>query len=106
MKIDDVAVYNYIIPSDYAPKPQPVKPDGDYEVGMQMYSMWNEGNHFGWDWITSYPDRIPYLGTYAEGQPEVADWVTKWQVEHGFTFRTEIFCRATQNINQPVKLPI
>ena len=105
MKIDDVAVYNYIIPSDYAPKPQPVKPDGDYEVGMQMYSMWNEGNHWGWDWITSWPNRITYLGTYAEGKPEVADWVTKWQVEHGFTFRTEIFSRAAANKNQPVKLP-
>ena len=106
MRIDDIYVYNYVIPSDYVPKPEPVKPEGDLEIGMQMYSMWNEGNHFGWDWITAYPDRIPYLGTYAEGQPEVADWVTKWQVEHGFTFRTEIFTRALQNLNQPVKLPI
>ena len=105
MKIDDVMVYNYIIPSDYVPKPEPVKPAEDIEVGMQMYSMWNEGNHWGWDWITSWPDRITYLGTYAEGKPEVADWVTKWQVEHGFTFRTEIFSRAPHNVNQPVKLP-
>jgi len=105
MKIDDVAAYNYIIPSDYVPEPQPVKPEGNIDVGMQMYSMWNEGNHWGWDWITSWPERITYLGTYAEGKPEVADWTIKWQVEHGFTFRTEIFSRANQNLNQPVKLP-
>ena len=105
MRIDDVAVYNHIIPSDYVPEPQPVKPEGDLEVGMQMYSMWNEGNHWGWDWITSWPDRITYLGTYAEGKPEVADWTIKWQVEHGFTFRTEIFSRAAANKNEPVKLP-
>ena len=105
MRIDDIYVYNHVVPSDYVPKPEPVKPEGDLEIGMQMYSMWNEGNHFGWDWITAYPDRIPYLGLYAEGKPEVADWVTKWQTEHGFTFRTEIFSRAPQNLNQPIKLP-
>ncbi len=104
MKIDDVQVYDDITPSDYVPAPQPVKPEGDLEVGMQMYSMWHD-NHFGWDWITSYPDRIPYLGLYAEGKPEYADWVTKWQTEHGFTYRTEIFSRAVANKNQPVKLP-
>ena len=105
MRIDDVAVYNNSLPSDYVPMPQAVKPDGDIEVGMQMYSMWNEGNHWGWDWITSWPNRITYLGTYAEGKPEVADWTIKWQVEHGFTYRTEIFSRANANLNQPVKLP-
>lgn len=105
MKIDDVQVYNDIIPSDYVPTPNPVKPDGGIDVGMQMYSMWNEGNHWGWDWITSWPERISYLGTYAEGKPEVTDWTIKWQVEHGFTFRTEIFSRANHNLNKPVKLP-
>ena len=104
MRIDDVQVYYDITPSDYVPKPEPVKPEGDLEVGMQMYSMWHD-NHFGWDWITSYPDRIPYLGLYSEGKPEVADWVTKWQTEHGFTYRTEIFSRAIDNLNQPIKLP-
>ena len=103
MRIDDVQVYYDITPSDYVPKPEPVKPEGDLEVGMQMYSMWHE-NHFGWDWITAYPDRIPYLGTYGEGFPEVADWVTKWQTEHGFTFRTEVFVRAVANKDAPVKL--
>ena len=104
MRIDDVQVYYDITPSDYVPAPEVVKPEGDLEIGMQMYSMWHD-NHFGWDWITAYPDRIPYLGLYSEGKPEVADWVTKWQVEHGLTFRTEIFSRAENNINQPVKLP-
>ena len=104
MRIDDVQVYYDIKPSDYVPKPEPVKPEGDLEVGMQMYSMWHD-NHFGWDWISSYPDRIPYLGLYSEGKPEVSDWVTKWQLEHGFTFRTEIFSRAVANKGYPVKLP-
>ena len=104
MRIDDVQVYYDITPSDYVPAPEVVKPDGDLEVGIQMYSMWHD-NHFGWDWITAYPDRIPYLGLYSEGKPEVADWVTKWQTEHGFSFRIEIFSRAVANKNQPVKLP-
>jgi len=104
MRIDDVQVYYDITPSDYVPAPEPVKPEGDLEVGMQMYSMWHD-NHFGWDWVSAYPDRIPYLGLYSEGKPEVADWVTKWQTEHGFSFRTEIFSRAVANVNQPVKLP-
>ena len=104
MRIDDVQVYDDITPTDYVPAPQPVKPEGGLEVGMQMYSMWND-NHFGWDWISAYPDRIPYLGLYSEGKPEVADWVTKWQTEHGFSYRVEIFSRATANLNQPVKLP-
>ena len=104
MRIDDVQVYYDITPTDYVPKPEPVKPEGDLEVGIQMYSMWHD-NHFGWDWISAYPDRIPYLGLYSEGKPEVADWVTKWQTEHGISFRIEIFSRATANINQPVKLP-
>ena len=104
MRIDDIQVYRDITHADYVPKPEPVKPDADLEVGMQMYSMWHN-NHFGWDWITAYPERTPYLGLYGEGYSEVADWVTKWQVEHGFTFRTEIFSRAVANKNKPVKLP-
>lgn len=103
MRIDDIEVYDDITPTDYVPAPNPVKAEG-IDIGMQMYSMWHD-NHFGWDWITSYPDRIPYLGTYAEGKPEVADWTIKWQTEHGFTFRTEIFSRANANKNQPIKLP-
>lgn len=105
MRIDDVFVYDAHLPVDYVSKPIPAPAENGMKVGMQMYSMWNEGNHYGWDWITSYPDRIPYLGTYAEGTPEVADWTTKWLVEHGFEFRTEIFCRAVANKNQPIKLP-
>ena len=104
MRIDDVLVYDDITPSDYVQKPEPVKPEGDLEIGMQMYSMWHD-NHFGWDWVTAYPDRIPYLGTYAEGKPEVADWTIKWQTEHGFSYRTEIFSRAVVNKNEPIKLP-
>ena len=104
MRIDDVQVYYDIKTSDYVPAPNPVKPEGDLEVGMQMYSMWHD-NHFGWDWVSAYPDRIPYLGLYSEGKPEVSDWVTKWQLEHGFTFRTEIFSRAVANKGNPVKVP-
>jgi len=104
MRIDDIQVYRDVTQADYVPAPTPVKPDGNLEVGMQMYSMWHN-NHFGWDWVTAYPERTPYLGQYGEGYPEVADWVTKWQLEHGFTFRTEIFSRATANNNRPIKLP-
>lgn len=105
-RIDDVYVYCVPpLPKDYVEAPKPANPKGDLHVGMQMYSMWNEGNHLGWDWITAYPSRIPYLGTYNEGNKEAADWIIKWQVEHGIDFQINIFARAAANKNNPVKLP-
>lgn len=74
-------------PEDYPSEPVVPKKIGDYSIGMQCCNMWREGMHLGWDVIEPYPERRPYLGYYAEGNPEVSDWEIKWQSEHGVDFQ-------------------
>lgn len=69
--------------SDYPSAPDVVKSD-DYHIGMIFYPMWREGIHYGWDLITPYEERTPYLGYYTGGSREAADWDSKWLLEHGF----------------------
>ncbi len=53
--LDDIFVYPFQpYPVDYVPSPIPV-PHGSYRVGVQVCNLWREGNHFGWDWISSDP---------------------------------------------------
>lgn len=68
---------------------------------MLMYSMWREGIHYGWDRISPYDDRTPYLGYYTEGQTEVADWEIKWQKEHGIDYQVYPFPLADSDA--PIK---
>ena len=106
MRIDDVVLYKDIpLPDDYVSAPEPTKTKDGLHTGMLHYSMWNEGNHYGWDYISSYKDRIPYLGFYDERSPEVWDWTIKFEVEHGVEFMIHNFCRGNMNFDQPVKLP-
>lgn len=74
-------------PEDYCPEPQPVKPKDGIELGMQFCPMWRNGYHVGWDSLITDKRRLPYLGCYDEGDPEVNDWITKELLEHGFTFQ-------------------
>lgn len=100
---DDVAVYEKCEkPADYVPEPEPVESEGN-DLAMMMYSMWREGNHYGWDRISPYEDRKPYLGYYTEGNTEAADWEIKWLVEHGIDYQVYPWCRQENNLNQPVK---
>lgn len=91
MKFTDVFVY--IIqpePEDY-PKP-PVLPEKDerYVTGMNICSLWHNGEHVGWDAISAFKDNLTYLGFYDEGLPETADWEIKWMAEHGLD--CEFYC--------------
>ncbi len=100
---DDIIVYEKLpLPSDYVPEPQPVESEGS-DLGMLMYSLWREGIHYGWDRISPYENRKPYTGWYTEGSPEVADWDTKWLVEHGFDYQVFTWSRENENANLPVK---
>ena len=74
-------------PEDYCPEPVPVKPKDGIELGMQFCPMWRNGYHVGWDSLNMDKRRIPYIGFYDEGNPEVNDWITKDLLEHGFTFQ-------------------
>ena len=84
--LDDIQVYPFQdYPSDYVAEPVAV-PHSTYRIGVQVCNLWREGSQFGWDWISSDPERSPVLGFYDEGTPEVADWEIKFMVEHGVDF--------------------
>lgn len=68
--------------STYVPKPVPVKTN--YDIGLYYFPGWSLYSH--WDPIRSFPERMPALGYYAEGAPQVLDWQIKWAVEHGISF--------------------
>ena len=101
MKFTDVFVY--IIqpePEDY-PKP-PVLPEKDdrYVTGMNICSLWRNGEHVGWDAISAFKENITYLGFYDEGLPETADWEIKWMAEHGLDCEFYCwYCRQTKAPN-------
>ncbi|MCD9024926.1 stalk domain-containing protein [Cohnella silvisoli] len=103
--LDDVLLYDQpAAPSD--PVPAPILPDdSDYEIGMQSCSLWREGTHYGWDRINPYPNRVPLLGYYDEGNPEVADWEIKWMAEHGVGFQQYCWFRPTGGEGNPIKDP-
>ena len=106
LRVDDITLYKDVpLPDDYVPEPEPVEIKEGLHPGMLHYSMWNEGNHYGWDYISSYKDRMPYLGFYSERSSELWDWTIKFQVEHGLEFMIHNFCRGNMNVNEPVKLP-
>lgn len=104
MWFDDLFAYKKTpLPSDYVPKPIPVH--GNYLVGMQSFNGFREGSHYGYDCIKNLPDRIPTMGYYTEGLPEVADWETKWLLEHGVNFQFPCWFRPHAELDQPIKDP-
>lgn len=68
--------------SPYVPRPVPVS--SNYDVGVYYFPGWSLYSH--WDPIRNFPDRMPVLGYYAEGDPQILDWQIKWAVEHGVRF--------------------
>jgi len=68
--------------STYVPRPVPVH--SNYDLGVFYFPGWNLDSH--WDPIRNFPERMPALGYYAEGSPQVMDWQIKWAVEHGIKF--------------------
>ena len=86
-------------PDDY-PKP-PVLPErkSEYVTGMNICSLWRQGEHVGWDAISAFHDNITYLGFYDEGIPEVADWEIKWMSEHGLD--CEFYCWYARFMDAP-----
>jgi hypothetical protein len=55
-----------------------------------------------WDNVLKHPERTPALGFYSQENPEVADWETKWAVEHGVSVFVYCWYRASQG--EPVKM--
>ncbi len=87
---DNFKVFRMIDHEDYVPEPVVPEDKDDYIVGMNVCSLWRNGEHIGWSCISPFDDPTPVLGYYDEGIPETADWEIKYIVEHGIDFQA--FC--------------
>ena len=106
---DDVEVFktfDYNLSTDpnsyYCPEPE-VLDTGNYILNMSVCSLWRNGRHYGWDWISSFPELEPALGFYDEGNPEVADWEIKFLTEHGI--KNQMLCWYPTKSGEPIKNP-
>lgn len=79
-------------PAAYPPPPQPVKTR--FLVGAHNCPLWEADSPHMWDQVLKHPERTPLLGFYDQAIPEVADWETKWAVEHGIDFFVYCWYRA------------
>ena len=94
--LDDIMVYNLV---DYdIPEPQIVK--DDYNIGINVCSLWENGSHWGWATITPHDDLKPVLGYYDENLTETADWEIKYMAEHGIDFQA--FCWFASSSYEPL----
>jgi len=104
IQIDEFKVFKYIEHDDYCPVP--VIPEGadDYNIGLNICSLWKNGAtaNSQWSVISSFSDREPVLGYYDEGYPETADWEIKYMLEHGIDFQA--FCVYFNTAYGPIKL--
>ncbi|MDR3108183.1 MAG: glycoside hydrolase family 99-like domain-containing protein [Planctomycetaceae bacterium] len=83
----------------YIPEPQPVKTS--ILVGAHNCPLWERERADLWNQVVKkHQERTPALGIYAQDNPEVADWETKWAVEHGVSFF--IYCWYRNSQNAPV----
>ena len=85
---------------NYIPEPQPVKTE--ILIGAHHCPLWEADKPQMWDNVLKHPERTPALGFYSQENPEVADWETKWAVEHGISFFIYCWYRASQG--EPVKM--
>lgn len=105
VKFDSIFISQFVPePEDYCPEPQ-VAINPDYRLGMQFCPMWRTGSHVGWDGPNADKDRLPYLGYYDEGSPEVADWLIKQLTEHCISFQRVIWC-GMPNETEPGNIAI
>ena len=104
-KLDDILVFEYPTYSEYPSEPKTIeKSDTDVIVGMQECDIWQEGSHFGWEYLSKYDRRTPYLGYYDDSNIEAIDWQIKYMVEHGVDFMYKCWYRSVASdyaINKP-----
>ena len=84
----------------YVPEPQPV--GTQVLVGAQNCPLWEADQPQMWNQVLKHPERTPALGFYSQENPEVADWETKWAVEHGISFF--VYCWYRNGQGGPVKM--
>ncbi len=80
----------------YIPEPAPA-PGKSLLVGALDCPLWEADKPQMWDQVLfKHPERTPVLGFYNQENPEIADWETKWAVEHGVDFLIYCWYRASQ----------
>ncbi|MCX7598234.1 MAG: hypothetical protein N2512_05135, partial [Armatimonadetes bacterium] len=84
----------------YIPAPEPV--ETSILVGAHNCPLWEADKPEMWANVVKHPERTPVLCFYDQANPEVADWETKWAVEHGVSFFVYCWYRASQG--DPVKM--
>ena len=84
----------------YIPEPKPAQTR--VLVGAHHCPLWEADKPGMWKQILKHPERVPALGFYAQENPEVSDWETKWAVEHGISFFIYCWYRASQG--KPVEM--
>lgn len=85
-----------ITPQAEIPAPVAPKRTSDILVGAHNCPLWNADHYTLWSQLAKHPERTPALGFYNQQLPEVADWETKWAVEHGVDFFIYCWYRAKQ----------
>ena len=83
----------------YIPTPKPVATT--LLIGAHHCPLWDADRPEMWANVHTHPERTPSLGFYAQDNPEVSDWETKWAVEHGISFFVYCWYRVGQG--GPVK---
>jgi len=78
----------------YIPEPKPVPTDR--LIGAHHCPIWEADGPQMWLNLLRHPERTPALGLYSQENPEVADWETKWAVEHGISFFIYCWYRTSQ----------
>ncbi|MCY3022983.1 MAG: glycoside hydrolase family 99-like domain-containing protein [Planctomycetota bacterium] len=83
----------------YIPEPLPVQTE--ILIGAHHCPLWEADKPNMWANLRKHPERTPALGFYAQENPQVSDWETKWAVEHGISFF--IYCWYRTSQGGPVK---
>ena len=85
---------------DYVPPPKPVKTK--ILVGAHNCPLWEREKSNLWNQVVfKHQERTPALGIYAQDNPEIADWETKWALDHGISFF--IYCWYRDGQGGPVR---
>ena len=80
---------------DYIPEPKPVKTE--LLVGAHNCPLWERDRADLWNQVVKkHQERTPALGIYSQDNPELADWETKWAVEHGVSYFIYCWYRTSQ----------
>ncbi len=87
-------------PKPTIPEPRPAPTE--ILIGAHHCPLWEADKPQMWNQVVKHPERTPALGFYSQENPEVADWETKWAVEHGISYF--VYCWYRDGQGGPVKM--